>query len=66
MKLNQLESSLIKFNTHFVGSFLAAFNKVILKMCLGIFAARGTPLVFEAKVAKSENRLSTANVDTDR
>ena len=55
----------MKFKNYFVGSFFAAFSSVILEMCLGILAAKGTPLVFDAKVPKSENRLSTANVDTD-
>ena len=50
---------------YFEGSFLAKFSSVILEICLGMFAAIGTPLVLAANVAKSENRLSTAKVDTE-
>ena len=65
MNLNKVESNLMKFNNYFVGSVFTQLSRVIHDICLGIFAAKGTPLVFEARLAKSAKRLSTANVDTD-
>ena len=52
-------------HTHLEGLFLAAFSNVIREICFGMFAAIGTPFVLDANEAKSENRLSTAKVDTE-
>ena len=63
MNFNELNLIL---NTHLSGFSLAEFRSVIFEMCFGMFAARGIPFMFAAKEDKSENRLSTASVETDQ